>query len=400
MSRLMPTIDFSKSGLDLVLEAAEMQCSLCLSELEAGLRDALVRARQALVAPPSRPHRLDPGSSGSSSGDPDLNELNHTLLTSICDGIRNQMSSLQLFIDPELTFAVKTYFRSKFSRFYVREGVLIAFFRRLVAAAGELCGEGGGGDGSSSSGLGAQSQSQPALLLLLSRTCLDLPGGGSTRQLVSSVDEQFFIDQSSSSSDRNLTPVPRIDAELREASQRLLDQYVKAQGGVLSQMLRKSVEARDWLNTVEPRAARAVMKRVVEEVTAMDRQVGRLYEEGARKARSSDSSRRANPSRTAGVVAGGSSSGRHHRSSAWSVANSQHLDTSLASNIQKMFSERIEIFAKVEASRVSVLTGVVKIALKTLLECVRMRTFSRYGFQQIQVISKQIRISTTLDFPK
>ena len=38
-------------------------------------------------------------------------------------------------------------------------------------------------------------------------------------------------------------------------------------------MLRKSVETRDWLNTIEPRTVRAVMKRVVEDVTAMDMQV-------------------------------------------------------------------------------------------------------------------------------
>jgi hypothetical protein len=38
-------------------------------------------------------------------------------------------------------------------------------------------------------------------------------------------------------------------------------------------MLRKSVETRDWLNTVEPRTVRAVMKRVVEETTCIDAQV-------------------------------------------------------------------------------------------------------------------------------
>lgn len=57
-------------------------------------------------------------------------------------------------------------------------------------------------------------------------------------------------------------------------------------------MLRKSVETRDWLNTIEPRNVRAVMKRVVEDVTAMDSQVGQLYEEGVRKERSSDSTKR------------------------------------------------------------------------------------------------------------
>jgi len=40
------------------------------------------------------------------------------------------------------------------------------------------------------------------------------------------------------------------------------------------------------------------------------------------------------------------------------------VDTSLLSNIQKLFSEKIEIFSAVEFSKVSVLTGIVKISLK------------------------------------
>lgn len=35
--------------------------------------------------------------------------------------------------------------------------------------------------------------------------------------------------------------------------------------------------------------------------------------------------------------------------------------------------------------QVSVMTGIIKISLKTFLECVRLRTFGRYGLQQIQV---------------
>jgi hypothetical protein len=40
------------------------------------------------------------------------------------------------------------------------------------------------------------------------------------------------------------------------------------------------------------------------------------------------------------------------------------MDSSLLSNIQKLFSERIEIFSAVQFTRVSVVTGIVKIALK------------------------------------
>lgn len=70
-----------------------------------------------------------------------------------------------------------------------------------------------------------------------------------------------------------MTPVSTLCAEAREAARRLLTHYVKVQGLVISQMLRKSVETRDWLSTLEPRNVRAVMKRVVEETTAIDVQV-------------------------------------------------------------------------------------------------------------------------------
>ena len=107
-----------------------------------------------------------------------------------------------------------------------------------------------------------------ALLLLLSRTCYDLQLN-TAQYLMAMVDEQFLIEDTS-----GLTSVPKVNGLLKTVSQMLLNHYVKMQGGIMSQMLRKSVETRDWLNTVEPRSVRAVMKRVVEEVTAVDRQVG------------------------------------------------------------------------------------------------------------------------------
>ena len=58
-------------------------------------------------------------------------------------------------------------------------------------------------------------------------------------------------------------------------------------------MIRKSVETRDWLTTMEPRNVRSVMKRLVEEVASIDKQVGRLYEEGVKKTEGSGETRRA-----------------------------------------------------------------------------------------------------------
>jgi hypothetical protein len=42
-------------------------------------------------------------------------------------------------------------------------------------------------------------------------------------------------------------------------------------------MLRKSIETRDWLNTIEPRHVRSVMKRIIEDLTQIDKQVFMLY---------------------------------------------------------------------------------------------------------------------------
>ena len=86
------------------------------------------------------------------------------------------------------------------------------------------------------------------------------------------------------------------------------------------------------MSTVEPRTVRAVMKRLVEDVTVIDDQVGQLYDEGQKKVKSSDSSR---------------TMGHRSRSVFSSYTNSTNLDSSLASNIQKLYWEKIDYFAPV-----------------------------------------------------
>lgn len=79
----------------------------------------------------------------------------------------------------------------------------------------------------------------------------------------------------------------------QKVAQNLLNHYVRIQGLTISQMLRKSIETRDWLHTIEPRTVRAVMKRVVEEIIATDSQVAVLYDDNDNQIdRSSDSSRK------------------------------------------------------------------------------------------------------------
>lgn len=96
-----------------------------------------------------------------------------------------------------------------------------------------------------------------------------------------------------------------------------------------------------------------------------------------RTAASSDSSRKTHFSMSM-------QGGKPQYRSTWSnYTSTSQLDTSL---VHRLFSERVDIFNSViEFSKSSILSGIIKISLKTLLECVRLKTFSKYGLQQIQV---------------
>ncbi|ELW65100.1 Protein fat-free like protein [Tupaia chinensis] len=344
-----------------------------LQSLRAAFLGCLTDVRQALAAP-----RLA-GKEG-----PGLADLLGNVASSILSHIKASLAAVHLFTAKEVSFSNKPYFRGEFCSQGVREGLIVGFIRSMCQTAQSFCdspGEKGGA-------------TPPALLLLLSRLCLDYETA-TISYILTLTDEQFLVQDQSP-----VTPVSTLCAEARETARRLLTHYVKVQGLVISQMLRKSVETRDWLSTLEPRNVRAVMKRVVEDTTAIDVQVlpqtglrslvlvqsrvlgihpakvGLLYEEGVRKAQSSDSSKR-----TFSVYSSSRQQGRY----APSYTPSAPMDTNLLSNIQKLFSERIDVFSPVEFNKVSVLTGIIKISLKTLLECVRLRTFGRFGLQQVQV---------------
>lgn len=110
---------------------------------------------------------------------------------------------------------------------------------------------------------------------------------------LTTTDDLFSIDQYTSL-ENIITPGSEMCDRFQEAAQNLLNHYVRIQGLTVSQMLRKSVETRDWLHTIEPRTVRAVMKRVVEDITAIDAQVAALYDgdNDGQIDRSSDSSRK------------------------------------------------------------------------------------------------------------
>ncbi|KAG9352007.1 hypothetical protein JZ751_023258 [Albula glossodonta] len=368
VSKLLPGSAVPSQGTEIVVRAARERIRQYLSALQSFYLDSLTDVRQALAAP-----RLSVGGAGvAGSGGllgaaaavkdapPSLPDLLSSLSASILNQIKSVLASVHLFTAKDITFSNKPYFKGEFCSEGVREGLVVSFIKFVCQSSRQFCESAGDRGGTT----------PPALLLLLSRLCLDYETS-TISYILTLTDEQFLVQHHSP-----VTAVTALCTEAREAAQKLLNHYVKVQGLIISQMLRKSVETRDWVNTIEPRNVRAVMKRVVEDTTSIDVQVGLLYEEGVRKAHSSDSSKR-----TFSVY----SSSRQQARYAPSYTPSAPMDTNLLSNIHKLFSERIDIFSPVEFNKVSVLTGIIKISLKTFLECVRLRTFGRYGLQQIQV---------------
>ncbi|XP_068253828.1 vacuolar protein sorting-associated protein 51 homolog isoform X2 [Nyctibius grandis] len=235
----------AEAGAALVARAARERVDRYLRALQTFFLGCLGDVRQALAAP--RP----PGKEG-----PGLPDLLATLASSVLGQLKAVLAYVQLFTAKDVAFASLPYFKGEFCAEAVREGLVVAFVRWLCRTAR------GFADGPAERGAPA---APPALLLLLARLCLDYEAT-TVSYILTLTDEQFPPQDAGPA----VTPGPALCAEARGAAQRLLDHYVQVQGAAVAQMLRKSVETRDWLGTVEPRNVRAVMKRVVEDITAID----------------------------------------------------------------------------------------------------------------------------------
>ncbi|CAG9822027.1 unnamed protein product [Phaedon cochleariae] len=356
---LCKDVDFANYATDIVINAGRKQCKAHLQILKMHFADMITKVRQTLTTP-----KLITQDDSSKN----LSELLNSLIMTIVEKIKGVLQDLVVFIQPDIHFAQKSQFKDSFCVDNVREGLIVCFMHHFTATARSFCSKGA-----------ADPKIPPTLLLLLSKLCLDFRNG-SVRFLLSQTDELFNIYPKYNAA---LTNENEINNTMQESAQELLNYYVRIQALNCSQMLRKSVETRDWLHTIEPRTVRAVMKRVVEDISAIDATVALLYEDqGNVTEHSSDSSRKAHSI----------SVSKHQYRSNWSSYTPNHLDSALVSNMHRLFSERIEIFSSVEFSKVSILTGIIKISLKTFMECVRLKTFSKYGLQQIQVDTHYLQL--------
>lgn len=139
-----------------------------------------------------------------------------------------------------------------------------------------------------------------------------------------------------------------------------LRRYVFSKGAHLAELLTRSIYARDWLGCSEPRGPRPIVKNIIDEIRNLDEKNTSYLPDGIKPTRSQKS-------------------GSH-------IGSYQPSVTSNNLNIQRLFCDRIEVYAEtIDTTKIAITSGIIRIALRSFLEAIRLQTFSKYGLQQIQV---------------
>jgi len=156
--------------------------------------------------------------------------------------------------------------------------------------------------------------------------------------------------------------------------QSLLKRYVAFRGRDLSRKIQQGLRSIEHLVAAgaPPGKALPFCESVVEALAAVDAEVSELIDEvGSRRARNGPGHRR---------------------------DHSTHSDPTeethrLQRNLDKLFREKLKIFSdSVEESQSALLGGVVNIALKSLVESIRLATFNCEQLQQMQVNVAYLRL--------
>ncbi|RLN18532.1 hypothetical protein C2845_PM02G04650 [Panicum miliaceum] len=161
----------------------------------------------------------------------------------------------------------------------------------------------------------------------------------------------------------------------RSSGEKFLHHYINMKTQKISKLLNKRFTTPVWIKHKEPREVNMFVDLLLLEFNGVVSEVKQILPGLIRRHRHSDStgsttSSRSNPMRE--DMLNRSNTNR---------ARSQFLENHLA----KLFEQKMEIFTKVEYTQESVISTVLKLCLKSLQEFVRLQTFNRSGFQQIQL---------------
>ncbi|KAG0010927.1 Vacuolar protein sorting-associated protein 51, partial [Entomortierella chlamydospora] len=181
----------------------------------------------------------------------------------------------------------------------------------------------------------------------------------------------------------------------QETGHVLLDNFIARTGNELSWLVMDVQSLIDYMGmSSPPTGVSDTWERIYKELNEVEHQVIAVYgDEGDRLGNheiSSESIRRESVFKPGG----GSNNSSSRRNDSLASFGSNTMNSRfenqqrnlLLSNIDKLFSDRVEIFIRCQdMNRTGIMFGIIKILLKAWAETVRMKTFGKGGFQQVQV---------------
>ncbi|EYU38432.1 hypothetical protein MIMGU_mgv1a001602mg [Erythranthe guttata] len=163
----------------------------------------------------------------------------------------------------------------------------------------------------------------------------------------------------------------------RSSGETFLHLYIKMRTLKISLLLKKRFTAPNWFKHKEPREVHMFVDLLLKELEDITSEVKQILPQGLHNKHRRTNSNGSTASSRSNTLRDDKLS----RSNNAQKARSQLLESHLA----KLFKQKMEIFTKIDHTQESVITTIVKLSLKSLQEFVRLQTFNRSGFQQIQL---------------
>ncbi|CAH0703061.1 unnamed protein product [Spodoptera exigua] len=325
MTEIISSDTMSNKAIDVVIQCINHKATIQYQSIQSQFKDSLTKVRQSLA------------SKGTDTTD--LKDILNSLQVYLMQKVQASLLDLMAFLQNNLSFGLKPWCATA-----VADTCWKVISETMINLSDMV---------KKMASVQTSNNNIPfELLLILAKLCLEMQVSG-----VSTLHNHLLklLEESAPGLTIPSKDTNSVMVHLSTAAQAALDCEVVFIGQTAAQMLRVSVLARDWLRAPEPRGPRAVCRRVVETLASADSAASQLFPTSIKP--SSDSSRR----------------------TIWSRAPSSF------SPLNRIFSERIEVFSPAGADRAALSNGALKVALKALVECVRLRTFGKHGLQQLQV---------------
>jgi len=253
-----------------------------------------------------------------------------------------------------------SFFQGEFQNRCVRVGIIQGMIGFMIEYVGGFAGSPTGGVDAKPMRVAAPitHQGPPTLVLLLAHFSQQL--ASKVVQRLVKMGSNLFATDTEDEQDRGESDslaVSQKSTQCEKAASALVARYVDVHSSALSRIIRESVARPNWLAMEQPTTVNQGFKDMVTLVDGINEIVSRLYS--------------------------GTDAPKDSRKGRFAVARSS--TSGMTMNVQKLFSERTDVYTAVDFDRSSIMFAIIKRICKAYLENIRLCTFGRHGFQQVEI---------------